>query len=203
MTRFLQQLTTDQGRITTGCALVVAIIVGLWPDHPREIDAAKFGAALMAALAWLFAELGGRRTPSPHDTALFDSIVKTLPQSLLDFLREQDFGVGSYHDPASAALFNMARWEGSRYNFVDPTLNKRWLATWQVIREFATCLARNTFPVRDTDLQDWRTVHPTHGDPEMLEPFVEERIEKLNKGATKAVLEIDAFESFARRRLGL
>lgn len=201
MTKFLQHLTTMQGRITTGCALAVAITVGLWPDHPRPVDAVRLGAVVTAAIAWLFAEIAGPRTPSAHDIKLFESIVETLPQHLLDFLRGQDFGVGSYVDRGTSGLHDVAYWQGSRYAFVDPTLQKRWEATHKTITEFGNILALNTYPVHGA--QDLRTVHPTQGDPEDPAPFVQERIDKLNDGATKVANEVDAFERYARQRLGL
>lgn len=201
MTKFLQHLTTVQGRITTGCALAVAITVGLWPDHPRQVDVVRLGAVITAAIAWLFAEIAGPRAPSPHDLKLFESIVETLRQPLLDFLRDQDFGVGSYIDRGTSSLHDFAYWQGSRYAFIDQVLQKRWEVTHKTITEFADFLALNTYSVHGS--QNLRTVHPTLGDPNDPEPFVQTRIDKLNDGATKVADEVDAFERFARKRLGL
>lgn len=201
MNKFIQHLTTVQGRITTGCVLLVAIVVGLWPDHPRPVDPVRLGAIITAAIAWLFAEIAGQRTPSPHDTKLFESIVQTLPQELLDFLRNQDFGVGSYIDRGTSGLHAVAYWQGSRYAFVDAVLQKRWATIHTEIAQFGNFLALNTYPAHGS--QDLRTVHPTQGDPEDPAPFVQARIDKLNDGATKVADQIDAFERFARHRLGL
>jgi len=201
MMKFLQHLTTVQGRITTGCILVVAIVVGLWPDHPRPVDPVRLGAVVTAAIAWLFAEIAGQRAPSAHDTKLFGDIVETLPQRLLNFLSRQDFGVGSYIDPGTGGLHDIANWQGARYAFVDPVIQKRWATTHKNIVEFGNILALNTYPVHGS--QDLRTVHPTQGDPEDPAPFVQERIDKLNNGATEIANQIDAFERFARSRLGL
>jgi hypothetical protein len=199
--KFFQHLTTVQGRIATGCALVAAVVLGLWPVDPRPVDPAKTVAVILAALAWLFAEIAGHRAPSEHDTALFSNLTETVPQRLLDFLRDQDFGVGLYVDPGTGGLHDVAYWQGSRYEFVDPVLNRRWLAVRKNLREFTNTLALNTFPVHGS--QDLRTVHPTQGDPEDPAPFVQARIDKLNEGATKLAAQIDAFESFARHRLGI
>lgn len=135
--KFLQHVTTVQGRLTAGCALAVAIVVGLWPDHPRPVDPVRVGAIITAAIAWLFAELAGQRATSPHDIKLFSDILETLPQHLLDFLRDQDFGVGSYIDPGTGGLHDVAHWRGSRYDFVDPVLNRRWLTTRQCLAHCA------------------------------------------------------------------
>jgi hypothetical protein len=199
--KILEHLTSLEGRLTAGVALIAAIVIGLWPDHARPIDPAKAAAVGTAGLAWLFAEIGGRRVPSEHDLKLFEQIVSTIPQQVLDFLKDQDFGVGSYNDPGTGALHEVAYWQGSRFEFTDSALNKKWLAVQRRIKEFANRLALDTFPVHDAE--NWRTVHPTIGDPEDPEPFVQARIDRLNEGATKVANEIDAFESFGRRRLGL
>ncbi|MGH8422684.1 MAG: hypothetical protein ACRER3_10080, partial [Pseudomonas fluorescens] len=198
---FLDHLTTLQGRLTTGCALIIAIVIGLWPDHARPIDPAKTAAIFTTAIAWLFAEISGRKAASAHDLKLFDLIVETIPQEIIDFLKDQDFGVGSYIDPGTAGLFKVSHWQGSRYDFVDAALNERWGCTHQAIRKFSKTLANKTLPVHGSN--DLRTVHPTHDDPEDPKPFVQERIDILNEEATALAKEIDAFEGFARRRLGL
>ena len=69
------------------------------------------------------------------------------------------------------------------------------------IVEFGGILALNTYPVHG--VQDLRTVHPTQGDPENPATFVQKRIDKLNDGASDIANQIDAFERFARSRLGL
>ncbi|MFY0583575.1 hypothetical protein ACN28S_63080 [Cystobacter fuscus] len=46
-----------QGRIALGLAFFGAILVGLWPDHARNIDPAKLVACILTGSAWMVAEL--------------------------------------------------------------------------------------------------------------------------------------------------
>lgn len=46
-----------QARIALGLAFFGAILVGLWPDHARNIDPAKLVACILTGLVWLVAEL--------------------------------------------------------------------------------------------------------------------------------------------------
>ncbi len=98
--KILEHLTSLQGRLTAGVALVAAIVIGLWPDHARSVDAAKAAAIGTTALAWLFAEIGGRRAPSEHDLQLFERIVSSIPQRVLDFLKDQDWAWARITIPA-------------------------------------------------------------------------------------------------------
>jgi hypothetical protein len=107
----------------------------------------------------------------------------------------------SYIDGGTSGLHDVANWQGSRYAFVDPVLQKRWAIVHKDITEFGNTLGMNSHHVHGS--QDLWTVHPTQGDPEYPAPFVQARIDKLNDGATKIADQIDAFERFARRRLGL
>lgn len=200
MSKLIQHLTTVQGRIITGFAFAVAITVGLWPDHARSIDPVELGAVVTTGLAWLFAEIAGHRAASPHDIKLFETITTKLPQRLLDFLREHDFGA-SFGDPGIAGLFDVSGWEGSRYDFLDKKLQKQWVGVRLSIRQFGNDFALNTFPANVAG--NWFTVHPTIGDPENPENFIQERIDRLNTSASRLVVEIDAFERSARKRLSL
>lgn len=201
MSKWIEHLTKTQGRITTGCVLALSIAVGLSPDYSQSFDPGKFAAIIVAAIAWLYAELAGHRAPSAHDVTLFKGIVQALPHRLITFLREQDFGVGVYADVGSCSLGEVAHWDGARYTFVDKNIEKRWVELRRNIGEFSFYLAMNTFPVSAG--QQTRTVHPTLGDPDCPERFISDRIDKLNNDATKIADQIDEFENYTRRRLGL
>lgn len=197
--KFLQQLHTVQGRMTTGCVLLVAVVVGLWPDHSRSFDPAKAGAIITAAIAWLFAEIADVGKPRPSDVILFENIVAKFPQGVLDFLRHHDFGA-AYHDPGFDGLYEVSSWKGARYEFVDKVLQRHWSKMKADISRFSSALAHNTFP---ESARGWFTVHTTHGDPENPEEFVQKRITLLNDMATNFANQIDSFERFARARLRL
>lgn len=154
----------------------------------------------MAAMAWLFAEISGAREPSQHDLKLFEIITAKLPERILDFLRNHDFGA-SYNDPGFAGVYDVAAWQGPRQEFIDKSLQKRWGMVQIEVTKFANGLSLNTFPEGNAD--NWFTVHPTHGDPEIPEDFVQRRIDLLNRTATELAGHVDTFEHFARSRLKL
>ena len=60
--RLLDALATVAGRISTGTAMAITILVGLWPDHPRDVDPATAGAVISAIVAWLAAEISSGRS---------------------------------------------------------------------------------------------------------------------------------------------
>jgi hypothetical protein len=198
--KIIQLLTTVQGRLVTGIILIAMVVKGLWPDHPPPVDPAGVVEILGAALAWLFAELAGMRPPSKHDIELFDEFTDKIPQRIINFLRDHDFGA-SFHNPGVEGIYDVSSWQGSRFEFLDDFIQKKWNMTHANIVKFANLFALNTSPVHDSI--EWLTVHPTMGDPENPEPHIAERIQKLNNAATELANEIDQFERLARKRLNL
>lgn len=197
--KLLDALATVAGRISTGTAMAVAILVGLWPDHPREIDPVRLGAVITTIVAWLAAEIASGRKASDHDIALFRKIVETLPEGTVDFLRNHDFN-NFYRADQQVGLFDIATWEGSRRQFLDRGLQKQWALLLADIRKFSDDLAAGTGPVAAGPLF---SAHPTHGDKDNPEAWVVERIDKLNSAATSLGGKLDSFETFARGRLRL
>lgn len=197
--KVLDALATVGGRISTGIAMAVAILVGLWPDHAREIDPVRLGAVITTIAAWLAAEIASGRKPSDHDVALYNSIVEALPGGTVDFLRNHDFN-DSYGVIQQAGLFDVATWEGSRRQFLDRGLQKRWAPLLADIKAFSRELATGSGPVGAGPLF---SVHPDHGDRDHPEEWVAKTIDKLNKSATALSGRIDGFETFARGRLRL
>jgi hypothetical protein len=197
--RISDALASVAGRISTGTAMAVAILVGLWPDHARQIDPVRLGAVITTVVAWLAAEIASGRKPSEHDVTLFKSIVEVLPSGTVDFLRNHDFH-NSYGANQQDGLFELAAWEGSRRQFLDKSLHKRWNALLLSIKSFSAQLAGGTGPVGAGPMF---SAHPDHGDKDNPEPWVAERIDKLNSAASKLSNDIDAFETFARSRLRL
>ncbi|RYF32755.1 MAG: hypothetical protein EOO38_30680, partial [Cytophagaceae bacterium] len=78
-----------QSRIVLGLAFFAAMLVGLWPDHAREIDAEKLIACIATGIAWLVAELASAVSKvSNHDIALFERINNVMDDSALTFLMD-------------------------------------------------------------------------------------------------------------------
>jgi hypothetical protein len=197
--RILDALSTVAGRISTGAAMAVAIMVGLWPDHPRDIDPVRLGAVITTALAWLAAEIMSGRKPSDHDLALFARIIELMPESTVDFLRNHDFD-NSFAKAPQDGLFEIADWEGGRRQFLDGALQKKWAPLQAEIKAFVGVLAVGTGPVGAGPLF---SVHPDHTDKMNPPDWVAQRIKELNKKASALSKTADAFERYGRNRLRL
>lgn len=197
--KVLDALATVAGRISTGSAMAVAILVGLWPDHPRDIDPVRLGAVITTIIAWLAAEIVSGRKSSEHDLSLFAKIIELLPESTVDFLRDHDFN-NSFAGNQQKGLFEMAEWEGSRRQFLDGPLQKRWAPLQSEIKAFVRELATATGPIGAGPLF---SAHPDHGDKMNPADWVRKHIHTLNEAASTLGRNVDAFETFARHRLRL
>ncbi|MDO9370828.1 MAG: hypothetical protein Q7T68_19870 [Sphingopyxis sp.] len=179
--------------------MAVAILVGLWPDHAREIDPVRLGTVATAAMAWLAAEIASGRKPSEHDLSLFARIVELLPEATIDFLRDHDFD-NSFAGNQQKGLFDIAAWEGSRREFLDRALQLRWAPIHADIKAFVSVLVAATGPVGSGPLF---SAHPDHTDKMNPPDWVAQRIRELNEKAAALNKKADLFEHYARRRLRL
>lgn len=195
-----RNLSTWQGRITTGVALVAAVVAGLWPDHPRSADGVRITAVAVAAVAWLFAELAGAGRPREHDLKLFGAITSTVADRDRRFLSEQDFH-NSFQANGYDGIETASRWSGATHEFVDPKLQRLWLPLRERMTSFLNLLATTTGPVGGNVARF--TAHPTQGDPDNPAAWTQASIDRLNADATALHVEIENFERHGRRRLGL
>ncbi|HEY0413198.1 MAG TPA: hypothetical protein VGD66_08650 [Allosphingosinicella sp.] len=199
MGKTLDALSSVAGRLTAGIAMAVAILVGLYPDHPRPVDPVRLGVVITTVLAWLLAEVGSGRKASPHDIALFQKVRELLPQATIDFLRHHDFKT-AFHMDRQGGLHELASWEGSRYEFLDRALQRRWRKVHHQIKETSVALVQATGPVGTTtllsaNLPQLRTNSTSDRG--------EERINELNLRCSKLSESVDTFETIARARLNL
>ncbi|WP_375391897.1 hypothetical protein [uncultured Sphingomonas sp.] len=193
-------LPTWQGRLVAGVALIGAIVVGLWPDHPRDIDAEKLVAVVLTGAAWLFAELANSGGVSEHDRKLFASIESQFSDGVLAHLREHDFAV-DVHKTKASALWDLGYMEGSRYRFLDRPLQAKWSELFAALREFNNLQAEYLSPSSTNG--DALTIH-LHGEPRYPVPAsVQAEIKKLNEAAPALERLFNEFAALARRRLGL
>lgn len=197
--KILDALATVAGRISTGTAMAVAILVGLWPDHAREIDPVRLGAVITTAVAWLAAEIASGRKASEHDLSLFARIVELLPEATIYFLRDHDFD-NSFAGNQQQGLFDLATWEGSRRTFLDGALQRKWAPLHADIKAFVSVLAAGTGPVGAGPLF---SAHPDHTDKMSPPDWVAARIKELNEKASALSKKADLFERYARGRLRL
>lgn len=197
--RIIDALASVAGRISIGSAMGVAVAVGLWNGHEGDIDPVRLGAVVTTTLAWLAAELASGRQPSDHDVALFKRIVELLPDGTTDFIRNHDFGQ-SFSGQHQAGLSEIGAWEGTRYQFLDRSLQKQWAAVYAQLKVFNAALVSGTGAVGAGPLF---SAHPDHSDRDNPEPWVQKHIDTLNKEAGKLSKAVDVFEKYGRNRLRL
>jgi len=200
VTKFLQRLPEMEGRITTGLALVIAITIGLWPDHPRPVSIEKAAAIAVATLAWLFANLSGNLKPKDHDVALFDQYRENVTDGQLAFLKDSDFAV-SFERSNLNGLREINYWDGPRYEFLDNKLQAAWAEARVLNQNFLSLVGQYTIPVRGAQTRS--TVHPDGGDPEEPADWVVEQYTELNNAADVLYKKLESFERMAHARLSI
>jgi hypothetical protein len=83
-----------QSRIALGLAFFGAMLVVLWSDHARDIDAAKLITCILTGAAWLVAELTSAVPKvSKHGRELFARIITIMDDNALTFLMQHEFAV--------------------------------------------------------------------------------------------------------------
>jgi hypothetical protein len=197
--RVLDALASVAGRISLGVAMAGSVAAGLWYGHEGDPDPVRILAIVTASGAWLVAEISSGRKPSEHDMTLFKRIVELLPDETTDFIRNHDFGQ-SFNGQHQSGLSQIGAWEGTRYQFLDRGLQKRWAAVHTQLKVFNAALVSSTGPVGGGPLF---SAHPEHGDRDNPEPWVKKHIDTLNTEAGKLSKQVDIFEKYARDRLRL
>lgn len=191
---------TRWGRISTGCAALAALAIGLWPWSEADVDIAKLVGFVSALAAWLFAELSGIGEAHPNDVRLFNRLMEVIPEGERRTYRDLDMGnpIPYRHVEGSGTIAET--WHGAGYEFVDKTLNREFKALLEKIRTFSRLFAVNTGPMRGSntfatvktteDIQTGRRSNQTL-----------ENTAGLNAAATSLIEALDDFERLARRRL--
>lgn len=196
----IRYLGTIQGRILTGAAALVAAANLARPDNfwPPQWEAVTAFCAALAA--WLLAEFQGSATPYPHDVALFTKITRLIEDGERDFLRNHDFHA-SFPRRRMEGSREIRLWEGSRHEFLDKALQKRWGPLKVQFDAFGDLVAVSTSP--DREATDHQTVHPYGHDRSDPNERVREEIAALNKAASDLIRAFDAFETYGRKRLSV
>jgi hypothetical protein len=193
-------LTVWQSRVALGLAFFGAILVGLWPDHVRNIDPAKLVACILTGSAWIVAELASAVPKvSEHDRSLFRRITDILDDDALTFLMQQDFANNlntAYTNPVN----EIAEWHGPQYQFNDMAIQKRWAKLWNKIAHLSDRYGSNLITTDNVNiLTALHLGFDRHNQP----PQAHKEIRELNDGAHAVYTEFDRFVRYTRRRLGL
>ncbi len=193
-------LAVWQSRIVLGLAFFAAILVGLWPDHTREIDAEKLIACLATGIAWFVAELASAVTKvSNHDIALFERINNVMDDSALTFLMDHDF-----HNDArtidTEPVSNMAYWHGPNATFNDKAIQRRWEAVFASIVALSHTYGDNLVTTDvEGRLTAWHTGFTRANQPDQAHAEVKE----LNDAARALYVQFGEFVVYVRKRLDL
>jgi hypothetical protein len=101
--------------------MISAVIVGFAPDTSKAFDLEKAAAIAMAAVVWLYSELGGSSYPSKLDIELHQRIKNVMNDEALTFLKDHDFAV-SLHDSKTSPVGEICSWHGAGVEFRDPKI---------------------------------------------------------------------------------
>ena len=189
-----------QGRIALGLAFFGATLVGLWPDHDRNIDPAKLVACILTGSAWLASELASARPRvSEHDRNLFARILGLMNDNTLSFLMQHDFAI-NFNAAHTKPISEIAEWHGPQNQFDDAAIQKRWNKLWGKILHLSDLYGSHLV---NTDkmhiLTAWHLGFDRHNQP----PQAHKEVQELNEGAHAVYIEFDKFVRYARRRLAL
>jgi hypothetical protein len=177
-----------------------AIVVGLWPDHARNIDPAKLVVCVLAGSAWIVAELASAIPKvSEHDRSLFHRITEILDDGALTFLMQHDFAINfnaAYTKPVS----EIAEWHGPQYQFNDAAIQKRWAKLWNKVANLSNLYGSHLVNADKIHiLTAWHLGFDRHNQP----PQAHKEVRELNDGAHAVYTEFDKFVRYTRRRLAL
>lgn len=197
---WLRALPTVQGRLLSGAAFFVAIVVGLWDGHNNPFDPAKGFAVLVTGLAWLFAELAGLPKMSDHDRTLFNSIFENIRDREKSLLRDHDFGAGFAHGD-SEGIRTLSSWAGVNYQFDDKAMQARWVPVKADIEGFDQLLGHHTAPKGGN--AGWMSAIPDNTDDFNMPDWVSANVDQLNAASTKLIVDLESFQSYGRKRISL
>jgi hypothetical protein len=193
-------LATRIGRISTGWATFVALVVFLWPSPTWSFDVGKFAAVIGATALWLWSELDGAGEPHPHDVKLFDALITTVSDNERRRLAEHDMG-NSFAANAFDGLGEIyGVWRGAAYEFQDRALQRKWSKLRNQLNDFTEKTTTYCGPIPGNSAMF--TVK-THQDIETgtRSPLTLKNTTELNEAARKASEAFEKFERFARGRL--
>ena len=191
---------TRWGRISTGCAALAALAIGLWPWTDADVDIAKLLGFAGALSAWLFAEFSGAGDPHPSDIRLFNRLMEVIPEAERRTYRDLDMGNPIPYRQVQGSGDIAETWHGAGYEFVDKVLNREFTALLKKIRTFSGLFAVNTGPMRGTNaLATVKTADDLRTGRRSDQTL--ENAADLNAAATGLIEALDDFERLARRRL--
>lgn len=203
MKQIIDAIDSWQARIATGLAMLGALALFLAPGSEWKFELKTFVPFAVAFSAWLFANLkGAGRVVHPHDVRLFEKLMELVDGDERRFLRQNDFLNDFSLDRLKGIREIYVTWDGAGFQFLDKKTQAQWAPLKTAIDELAGLIALNTAPVRgNVRLQTVRTARDR--DDWEISDRAREEARELNAAATSITEKLDAFEPFARSRLGV
>lgn len=199
MYKLREKLHSSQGRIVAGVAMMAALVNGLGPDTSRPFDFEKAATVALAAMVWLFAEIGNQVTASESDINLYKRAKAIMDDAALSFLRHHDFG-GSLRDSQTSAVGVICSWHGADAEFLDPKVQIVWQSFRLKLEALNRLYAEKLGPSANPDRL---SAVPPEIDEWNLPNHVSDAIVALNEGASQAYEAFNSFDRVARKRLNL
>jgi hypothetical protein len=137
------------------------------------------------------------RSPNPHDVELFGMVRVIFDDDLMYFLRQHDFGGGSFERRPFVTLdrFNV-EWNGERYRFEDPEMRGELETMLSKCRELTRLIALNTTPAPGN--MDW--CRPYWYDEDWHSEKTTAKVKVMNDTATEIAEAVDRLEVIARKK---
>lgn len=195
----LEKLGSSEGRLTTGAALIGAIVVGLWPDQSREFDPAKASAIALTAIAWLYAELGASGSVSSHDVNLFKKIEEFIGEDVEELLLNQDFYASAPTGPIGK-LNHFSTWKGADHEFLDKRLQNEWTALGVRVTELSNLFVKHLGP---NSIGNRYTVKVKNGGWDQQPEHLWKAAEAINEKSATVYKQLQTFKTSSRKRLSL
>ena len=187
-------------RIALGFAAGAALLSAVNPTFGPAIDVAKVSALVLAAIAWIAAELFTERESAAqvhaHDRDLYDQFAALFDTQTTDFLKHHDFGF-SWERSAMRPVFELARWDGEALSFEDKRLQASLSACKALAVELAKVLAYDTGPhQRSPDQQTAEEIDPETGDSTA---HARRTFKQLNDLSSELYEAVDSLKGRARK----
>ncbi len=199
LTNLLSKLHSLKGRIIAGLGMFGALINGLAPDSARPLDLGKAATVFIAAVVWLYAELGASNVPSAADVALYQRIKSVIDSTALSFLRDHDFGA-SIRDLQTQPVSEICSWHGADAEFQDKEIQK----SWSLCRERFETLNRNYAEILGPTHNPNRLAAIPPGTHDWDIPqHLQDNVARLNNNGSDAYRNFIDFDRLARKRLNL
>jgi hypothetical protein len=136
--------------------------------------------------------------PHPHDINLLEKFHRQIPDNLMEFLRQHNFG-GPFFLEQLHPIHEIANsWHGPRFEFSDTIVQASFAVLFLAAKDFSNEIALKTYV---------DSSNPELGSPKTdvdrargIQRTTHEAIDQLNKKANALVRTIDDFERIARDR---